>query len=105
MGSNNLIYTITYSGFDDVSEYEFKINKNKIKMHYYGAGWSIPTTGKIAMSLKDTDNGIKIKTDKGTKINLDYAEMEALYTLLTYYFRDGQSNKAVITKVEKIIVN
>lgn len=79
-------------------------NDGKVVMRYspLDAGWSPHVRGQVAAKLKDNGNGVKIKFDDGTKIKLDYSQVQELYILLDYYNYDSELTNMgpTITKME-----
>lgn len=81
-----------------------EINDSRIKMSFFGTGWTTMVREKEAVKLKDHGNGVKIKFRSGTKLDLDYSEVEELATLLKFYNEDSECNQfsSKITKLKEI---
>ena len=96
---NKLIY-IVESGDGNSSMYKLEtlksnINDSRIKMSFYGDTWSEHVRGKEIVKLKDHGNGVNISFKKGTKLKLDYDEIEELEALLKFYNEDSGCNQFI----------
>ena len=98
-----MIYGISFNG--DNSEYKFTYSDNKLEMCYseHDSNWTEAIKGTICAVLKNTGDDVVIKLDN-KEIKLDYAELEVMFLLLTYYTLETQTNKPSIFKMEKTFV-
>lgn len=85
---------------ENVHEYDYSYNKEK-RTHilYYSEGeqWTINYKGDIALEIKDTGNGLKIKSLR-KKNYLDYSEAVYLDILLRIIHKEYKIERATITK-------
>lgn len=85
---------------DNVHEYDYSYNEEKrTYILYYSEGeqWTSHCRGEIALKIKDTGNGLKIKS-LGKKNYLDYSEAVYLDILLRIIHKEYKIERATITK-------
>jgi len=95
-----MIYRVGYKGLGEDTFFELNTVGKEVKLIYSELDTSWYNKGECALSLEDTDNGVKIN-----KIGeLDYSVVEELYILLKYYFENSPLNidKIIIDKFERI---
>ena len=67
---------------DDIHEYDYELSDDNLHTLYYSntEQWNDHIKGKIAMTIEDDGNGLKVYFDENGRI--DYAEAECLFILL-----------------------
>lgn len=76
--NENYAYDITFKNLGlDTEKYVISRSND--------TAWSKDCRGEKLYTLKDNGNGVVIKSHDGSKIELDYSEIDELKTLLDFY--------------------
>ena len=106
--SKNKRYKVTYRDFENnEARYLVKKTKHKNKQgcssrddkyklyETYNSGFALPSPEVFEAELLNHGNGIKIKFQDGTKLDLDYSQVHALKILLHISEDEGMQIKAI----------